>query len=91
MKRLAGEEQEQRPETMTYKTQGRYPLGTGWTDPRAQLQNSALQGGMYDPNTHGYLTTTSGFQAAEIKGEGQPVGYNSIEPTFWSGLFGGKK
>jgi hypothetical protein len=83
MKRLAGEEQEQRPETMTYKTQGRY--ATGWSDPRAQqaaqmhpLQNSAqnavIQGGMYDPNTHGYLTTTGGFQAAEIKQEGAMVG-----------------
>ena len=56
----------------------------------SMAQNAVLQGGMYDPNLHGYLTTT-GFQVAEVKGEGQPVGYNSIEPTFWSGLFGGKK
>jgi hypothetical protein len=99
-KRLAGEENIQLPETMRYKAQGRY--ATGWIDPRAQqaaqmhpLQNSAqnavLQGGMYDPNTHGYLTTTSGFQAAEIKGEGQPIGYSGGQPPFWSGLFGGKK
>ena len=41
-----------------------------------QMQNSmaqgVIQGGMYDPNTHGYLTTT-GFQAAEIKQEGAPI------------------
>ncbi len=69
MKRLAGEEQEQRPETMTYKTQGRY--AGGFTDPRAlqgalhplqnSAQNSVIQG--------------SGFQAVELKAEGQPVGY----------------
>ena len=53
---------------------------------KTPAQNAAQQ-----QMQHGYLTTTSGFQAAEIKGEGQPVGYNSIEPTFWSGLFGGKK
>jgi hypothetical protein len=43
-----------------------------------QMQNSmaqgVIQGGHYDPNTHGYLTTTGGFQAAEIKQEGAPVG-----------------
>ena len=82
MKRLAGEENIKLPETMTYKTQGRY--ATGWNDPRAAAQNSVLQGGMYDPNTHGYLTTTGGFQAAEIKQEGAPVGgFLGLGKLFW--------
>jgi len=58
----------------------------------SMAQNVVLQGGMYDPNTHGYLTTT-GFQAAEVKGEGQPVGYSGMGQGFWSGItksFGGR-
>ena len=88
MKRLAGEEQEQRPETYTYK-----PYATGWSDPRAQLQNAALQGSQYDPNTHGVLTTidTSNFQAAEIRQEGMRVSaggtrYSGMGDGFWSGI-----
>ena len=65
MKRLAGEETKQEVSPYIVKQ-------APWNDPRAALQNSVLQGGMYDPNTHGYLTTT-GFQAAEIKQEGAPI------------------
>jgi hypothetical protein len=97
MRRLAGEEQEQKEPSMqkfrikTPTQSAAQAMTHQQIMQNAIAQNAVLQGGMYDPNTHGYLTTTSGFQAAEIKGEGQPVGYNSIEPTFWSGLFGGKK
>lgn len=53
------------------------------------LQNSVLQGGHYDPNTHGYLTTTKSiFQAAELKQEGAPIsnggtGFLGLRNLFW--------
>jgi len=82
MKRLAGEEQEQRPETYTYK-----PYATGWSDPRAQLQNAALQGSQYDPNIHGQAALqANGFGKAQIHAEGQPTVYSGMGDGFWSGI-----
>jgi hypothetical protein len=82
MKRLAGEEQPQ--ETSRYKATERY--AGGFTDPRAlqgalqpmhPLQNSAqnavIQGG-------------NGFGQAQIKAEGQPVGYAGMGEGFWGGI-----
>lgn len=54
-----------------------------------QMQNpmaqGVIQGGMYDPNTHGYFT---GFQPAEIKQEGMPIsnggtGFLGLRNLFW--------
>ena len=62
------------------------------------LQNSmaqgVIQGGMYDPNTHGYATITGGFQAAELKHEGMPISNGGTGFTGFLGLgklFWGKK
>ena len=88
MKRLAGEEvKQEQPSPYIVKQ-------ASWNDPRAALQNSVLgsglgaqgviQGGQYDPNIHGHLTTTGGFQAAEIKQEGMRI--SSGGTGFWGGI-----
>lgn len=86
MKRLAGEEVKQ-VEPSPYIIKGSVNAIHPMQNAAAQqqtLQNSVLQGGMYDPNTHGYLTTTGGFQAAEIKQEGAPVGgFLGLGKLFW--------
>ena len=74
MRRLAGEEVKQEINPSTFITKAAQ---------QQMLQNSVLlssggtgviQGGHYDPNTHGYLTTTKSiFQAAELKQEGTPI------------------
>ena len=83
MKRLAGEEVKQ--EVSPYIIKGSsvnaiHPM-------QNSAQNAVIQGGMYDPNTHGYLTTTGGFQAAEIKQEGAMVGNSGgllgLGKLFW--------
>ena len=90
MKRLAGEETPVVAEK---------DLGLRASNRKAaqqqMLQNSmaqgVIQGGMYDPNTHGYLTTTGGnFQAAELKQEGAPIpisnggtGFLGLRNLFW--------
>lgn len=53
-------------------------------------QGAVLQGGQYDPNLHGYLTTTgsTGFQAAETKQEGATISTNS---SFWNGVIASGK
>ena len=96
MKRLAGEEVKQ--EISPYITKGS-SIGAAQSAMqnaaaqqqmmhqqmmRNSAQNAVLQGGHYDPNTHGYVTLTGGFQAAEIKQEGAPL-------VAWAkGLFGGR-
>lgn len=93
MKRLAGEENIQLPETMTYKTQGRY--ATGWTDPTIQgalhplqnsAQNSVLQGGTISTTIGQAALQANGFGQAQIKAEGQPTGYSSMGESFWGGI-----
>ena len=73
-KRLAGEEPEQQPETLTYKTQGRY--ATKWSDPRAQqaAQMHPLQNSAQNAMLQGGALTTTGFGQAQIKQEGAMVG-----------------
>ena len=80
-KRLAGEEQEQEESPMQkfrIKTPAQN-VAQALTH-QQMMQNSVLisnqgviQGGQYDPNTHGYATLTGGFQAAETKQEGAPI------------------
>ena len=89
MKRLAGEETPVVAEK---------DLGLRASNRKAaqqqMLQNSVLQGGHYDPNLHGYLTTTTGgaggFQPAELKQEGAPIpisnggtGFLGLRNLFW--------
>jgi len=88
MKRLAGEEEPPRVEIdLALRASQRQKMA----QQQQMLQNSLLlssggtgviQGGQYDPNTHGYATLTGGFQAAETKQEGT---------SFWGGLLGAKK
>ena len=91
MKRLAGEEVKPIEQPSPYIVKQ-----ASWNDPRAALQNSAqsrlsglgaqgvIQGGQYDPNLHGILTTTGGFQAAETKQEGMRI--SSGGTGFWGGI-----
>lgn len=79
MKRLAGEETTQEQlSPYIVKQNAAQAMKNPIQNAAAQqqmLQNSVLQGGHYDPNTHGYLTTTKSiFSAAEAKQEGTPVG-----------------
>lgn len=78
MKRLAGEEQPQ--ETLRYKATERY--AGGFTDPRALLQNAALQNSAQNAALQG----GTGFGQAQIKAEGQPTGYSSMGEDFWGGI-----
>lgn len=91
MKRLAGEENVQLPETMTYKTQGRY--ATGWTDPRSiqgalqpmhplqnSAQNSTLQGQIQPLQQNGMITATIGSSGSF------PVGNGGTDSSFWGGV-----
>ena len=84
MKRLAGEEAPVVAEMdLGLRASGRKAAQ------QQMLQNSVLQGGHYDPNTHGYLTTTKSiFQAAELKQEGAPIsnggtGFLGLRNLFW--------
>jgi hypothetical protein len=95
MKRLAGEEEPPRVEIdLALRASQRQKMAQQQQMMQNSMaQNAVLQGGIYNPNTHGYLTTTGtgGFQAAEIKQEGATIGYSGGQPTFWSGLFGGQE
>ena len=95
MKRLAGEEvmkQVEQPSPYIVKQ-------ASWNDPRAGGftakfgtksglgAQGVIQGGQYDPNTHGILTTT-GFGAAELKQEGMRIssggtGFLGLRNLFW--------
>ena len=90
-KRLAGEEEPPRVEIdLALRASQRQKMAQQPQMTHQQMmqnsmaQNAVLQGGMYNPNTHGILTTTGGFQAAEIKQEGAPL------VTWAKGLFGGR-
>ena len=84
MKRLAGEEVKEELSPYILKQ-------AVWNDPRAALQNSAqsglvglgaqgvIQGGQYDPNIHGMLTTTGSFQP-------QPAEVPQGGTGFWGGI-----
>jgi len=105
-KRLAGEEQEQEESPMQkfrIKTPTQNAAQALTHQQHQMLRNSAvlvssggtggsgvIQGGQYDPNTHGYLTTTGtgGFHAAETKQEGMPIsnggtGFLGLGKLFW--------
>jgi len=81
MKRLAGEEVKQEVNLYTVTPS---KAAAQQQMMRNSAQNAVIQGGMYDPNTHGYVTLTGGFQAAETKQEGAPL------VTWAKGLFGGR-
>jgi hypothetical protein len=100
MKRLAGEETPQEqlsPYIVKQNTAQamKNPIQNAAAAQQQMLQNSVLQGGQYDPNIHGYLTTTGGnFQAAELKQEGMPISNGGTGFTGFLGLgklFWGKK
>lgn len=89
MKRLAGEETTQEQLNPYIVKQSPAQVMNAAAQQRQQMQNAVLQGGMYDPNTHGYLTTT-GFGAAELKQEGAPIpisnggtGFLGLRNLFW--------
>ena len=88
MKRLAGEEVKQEVSPYIVKQSPAQVMNAA-VQQRQQMQNAVLQGGMYDPNTHGYLTATgSNFQAAETKQEGMPIsnggtGFLGLGKLFW--------
>jgi hypothetical protein len=83
MKRLAGEEvkQVEQPSPFIVKQAAQQQM----------LQNSVLvssggtgASGQYNPNTYGTLTASGGFQAAETKQEGAPVGgFLGLGKLFW--------
>ena len=79
MKRLAGEEMKPIEQPSPYIVKQ-----SSWNDPRAALQNSVLQGGQYDPNTHKLVNALG---QAPIKAEGQFASYGA--DTYLSG--GGDK
>ena len=92
MKRLAGEEvkQEHPMQKFRIKTPAQNAAAQAMTPTQQQMQNAVLQGGQYDPNLHGYLTTTGtgGFHAAETKQEGMPIsnggtGFLGLGKLFW--------
>ena len=81
-KRLTGEEMKQELSPYIVKQNAAQAMKNPLLN---AAQNSVLQGGMYDPNLHGYLTTTTGgFQAAETKQEGAPIG--GMGNGFWGGV-----
>ena len=90
MKRLAGEEEPPRVEIdLALRASGRKAAQPQMTHQQmmqnSMAQNAVLQSGQYDPNTHGYATLTGGFQAAETKQEGAPVGgFFGLGKLFWS-------
>ena len=79
MKRLAGEEEPPRVEIdLALRASQRQKMAQQQQMMQNSMaQNAVLQGGQYDPNTHGYATITGRFQAAETKQEGA---------SFWGGL-----
>ena len=87
MKRLAGEEVKQVEQPSPYIV--KQNTAQQQMVQQQMLQNSVLlQGGHFDPNTQGYLTTTGGFQAAELKQEGMPIsnggtGFLGLRNLFW--------
>jgi hypothetical protein len=96
MKRLAGEEQEQEEHPMQkFRIKTPAQNAAQALTHQQKMQNSvlisnqgAIQGGQYDPNLHGVLTTTGGFQAAETKQEGMPIsnggtGFLGLGKLFW--------
>ena len=92
MKRLAGEETPVVAEKdLGLRASGRKAAQQQMAQ-QQMLQNSmaqsVIQGGMYDPNTHGYATITGGFQAAELKQEGMSIsnggtGFLGLGKLFW--------
>lgn len=86
MKRLAGEEEPPRVEIdLALRASQRQKMAQQQQMMQNSMaQNAVLQGGIYNPNTHGYATLTGGFQAAETKQEGAPL------VTWAKGLFGGR-
>lgn len=93
MKRLAGEEvqQESSMQKFRIKTPEQQMAQNQMLRNSAVLVSSGgtgvIQGGQYDPNTHGYLTTT-GFGAAETKQEGMRIsnggtGFFGLGKLFW--------
>jgi len=88
-KRLAGEEVKE--ELSPYILKGSsVNAQNAASQQNMAMQNAMLQGGQYDPNTHGYLTATGtgGFHAAETKQEGMPIsnggtGFLGLGKLFW--------
>jgi len=80
MRRLAGEEQEQRPETKTYPhlraQQQMHPL-------QNSAQNLALQGGTVTQQHWTDPTISSMFGQAQVRQEGAAIG---VDPSFWGGV-----
>jgi hypothetical protein len=91
MKRLAGEEVKQETSPFIIKQQAPH-----WTDPRSiqgalhplqnSAQNSALQGGTISTTIGQSALQANGFGQAQIKAEGQPVGYAGMGEGFWGGI-----
>ena len=88
MKRLAGEEEPPRVEIdLALRASQRQKMA----QQQQMLQNSVLlssggtgASGQYNPNTYGTLTASGGFQAAETKQEGAPVGgFFGLGKLFW--------
>lgn len=83
MKRLAGEEVKEEVSPYIIKQNAAQAMTH-----QQMMQNAVLQGGQYDPNLHGHLTTTGSFpsfQAAETKQEGATIG---VDRSFWGGITG---
>jgi hypothetical protein len=89
MKRLAGEEVKEELSPYILKQNPAQAM-------KNPLQNASglvglgaqgvIQGGQYDPNIHGMLTTTGGFQAAEVRQEGMRISTGGTGSSFWGGI-----